>query len=613
MEFVAEPNPTGSWPDQQPLDQPLAKLPIRADIVELLRKAGVEFFRMPVAPEGEAMRAYFNSPAHIPCHFGSDDGSEASSASELLADFLAKVHPEDRAYMEGVAKALVDSEGHKADIRSNRFRAVAENGQWCWYEIRISASPQDGLQICEGLIINVEEQELGRQQLERLAFEDPLTGLPNTKAMQRHLESVLGDGQAEETPMVSGRGEPLSIIWLDLSGFGRYNYVFGRNKGDELLVRYGEIFSAWLQAGDVLVRPSADEFAVILPGRDCAAAAAAGHHLQRYLRDALGAVGDQPPPLSFCAGVASYPRHATSAEALLRHATTALDSASRQGPEAIVVYSDVLTQGAIRALSLEEGLQQAIARQELQLVYQPQVDSEGRLIGCEALLRWHSDQLGPVSPGCFIPLAEETGMIREIGAWVVEEACRQQACWVADGLEPPPLKINLSAIQLANTSAPGFAACLSEALARYQLEPGSLHIEITETVAVSEEGFEQLRAIHDAGFPISIDDFGTGYASLSALLKVPIHTIKVDQSFVAKMRTSTASQAILRASLAIARSIGAEALVEGVEEPWQRELLTELGFRWFQGYFFSKPRPADAYTDLLRRVQQEALCLPDAA
>ena len=581
----------------------ITSLPIRADVVELLRKAGVEFFRIPVAPEGEAMRSYFESPAHISCCFGYENVVEVGSARLLLDDFLSRVHPEERAHMEALTAALVASEGRLADISSNRFRAVAENGQWCWYEIRISAWPQDGLQVCEGLIINVEEQELARLRLERLAFEDPLTGLPNTKAMVRHLEGLL-----------SGQGaEPVSIIWLDLSGFSRYNYIFGRNKGDDLLLRCAAIFSGWLQRGDLLVRPSADEFVIILPGRDCAAAAAAARHLQLHLQVGFEALGEQQKPLTFCAGVASYPLHSSSAEELLRHATAALDSASREGPEAIVIYVDDLRQGAIRALSLEEGLQQAITRQELELVYQPQADGDGRLIGCEALLRWQSEVLGPVSPACFIPLAEETGMIREIGHWVVEQACRQQACWVAAGLQPPPLKINLSAVQLAKTIAPGFADLLRSALERHQLEPGSLHIEITETVAVSEEGFEQLRAIHDAGFPISIDDFGTGYASLSALLKVPIHTIKVDQSFVARMRTSTASQAILRASLAIARSIGAEALVEGVEESWQREQLLELGFRWFQGYFFARPMKAPAYADLLARALHESVCLPEAA
>ncbi|MFZ0409409.1 MAG: bifunctional diguanylate cyclase/phosphodiesterase [Cyanobium sp.] len=568
---------------------------------------------MPVAPEGEAMRAYFESPAHIPCHFGSDAVGEVVSARLLLDDFLSKVHPEERSHMEAVAEALVASEGQLADISSNRFRAVAENGQWCWYELRVSSWPQDGLQICEGLIINVEEQELARLQLERLAFEDPLTGLPNTKAMIRHLEDLLsGQGGDGFAPSPGGHGDPVSIIWLDLIGFSRYNYIFGRNKGDDLLLRCAEIFTAWLQRGDLLVRPSDDEVAIILPGRDCSAAVAAARHLQGHLQAGFAALGDQQRPLSFDAGVASYPRHAASAEELLRHATTALDSAARQGAEAIVVYSDELRRGAIRTLSLEEGLQQAIPRQELELLYQPQVDGRGRLIGCEALLRWQSDALGPVSPACFIPLAEETGMIREIGHWVLEEACRQQAGWVAAGLRPPPLKINLSAIQLVQTAAPGFAAHLSAALERHQLEPGSLHIEITETVAVSEDGFAQLRAIHDIGVPISIDDFGTGYASLSALLKLPIHTIKVDQRFVATMGTSVASQAILRASLAIATSIGAEALVEGVEEPWQRQLLIELGFRWFQGYFFARPMQAAAYADLLARGLSEAICLPEA-
>jgi len=576
------------------------RLPLRADVVDLLRRAGVEFFRIPIAPEGEAMKAYFLSPAYIHCHFTPTWVAEEGSALTLLKVFISKVHPEEREHMTAVARILLSSEGYSSDITSNRFRGVSEIGQWCWYEVRMSVRREGDLRICEGLMINVEEQEEARQTLERVAFEDRLTGLGNLAATVRSVERLIGAPAYEGEPSQAELpADPFAIIWLDLAGFGRVNSLLGRSKGDDLLISTAQILRDWSQEGDLVTRPNSDEFVIVLPGRDSEAALAAARHLQQMLPMRMRGIGDLQRGLGFQAGISAYPHNGLDAETLLGYAAAALDQAARLGGDSLVVYSETLTSAGREVLALEQGLQQAIALGQLSLVFQPQVGAAGELLGCEALLRWQSPDLGAVSPGRFIPLAEETGQIHTLGAWVIEEACRLQSRWQEAGLQPPPLAINVSAVQLTDDRL-SLAAHLLRCLELYHLNPASLHVEITESGALEEHGIGQLMAIHEAGVALEIDDFGTGFASLSSLLRLPIHGLKLDQSFVREMDSSEASVAILRASLALAGSIGAQALVEGVEEAWQAEQLRGLGFSRFQGYLFSRPLVAEGYETLLR-------------
>ncbi|MEB3271391.1 MAG: EAL domain-containing protein [Synechococcus sp.] len=610
-----------------PLDclEPVDRLPLRADVVALLRRAGVEFFRIPIAPEGEAMMAYFLSPAYIHCHFTPAWVAEQGSALTLLRTFLAKVHPEDREHMAAVADTLLRSDGYSTDITSNRFRGVSDLGQWCWYEVRMSVRQEGELRICEGLIINVAEQEEARRQLARLAFEDRLTGMGNMAASVHSLQRLIqplatnpagqasatgagglaaaGAGSTELLPSggdaAIAAGESFAIIWLDLSGFGRINTLMGRAQGDQLLLTTARILREWIQDGDLVTRPNSDEFLIVLPGRDSEAALAAARHLQLLLPRRLQELSDLKRGLSFRAGICAYPEHGHDAETLLGYAAAALDQASRRGSDALVVYHHRLTEAAREALTLEQALQQALTGDQLRLVFQPQVGSEGELLGCEALLRWQSPELGAISPGRFIPLAEATGQIHALGAWVIEAACRHQAQWRQQGLTIAPMGINISAVQLTSDRI-SVAEHLLRSLGRHRLEPSALHVEITESGALEESGVRQLLAIHAAGLALEIDDFGTGFASLSSLLRLPIHTLKLDQSFVRQLDSSEASEAILRASHALAGSIGATALVEGVEEPWQAERLLAMGFRCFQGHLFSRPLEAEAYAELLR-------------
>ncbi|MFM7235767.1 MAG: putative bifunctional diguanylate cyclase/phosphodiesterase [Cyanobium sp.] len=595
--------------------EPGDRLPLRADIVELLRRAGVEFFRIPIAPEGEEMRRYFSSPAYIHCHFTPDWIAQEGSALTLLQTFLSKVHPDDRAYMGAVAHVLLTSASYSADITSNRFRGISEIGKWCWYEVRMSVRLEGGLRICEGLMINVEEQEESRLKLERVAFVDDLTGLGNLQAALRALQALLlspkqgrtdqrlnldGDNQVnvDRIPFPLPPQEPAALIWLDLSGFRRINTLLGRDEGDQLLILTARILRDWIQEGDLVVRPSSDEFLIVLPGRDSEAAYTAALHLQQQLPLRMQSEGSLKRGLTFQAGISSYPQHAQDAETLLSCAAAALDQAFKPSSSGLVIYNSDITETARRALDVEQKLPLALSEGQFRLVFQPQVSAQGELIGCEALLRWTSPDLGPVSPERFIPVAEETGQIHAIGAWVIEEACRQQGLWTEIGLDPPPIGINITAVQLRDDRI-NVASHLLRCLRRYRLGPGSLHIEITESGALEDDGIRQMEALRDAGIGLHIDDFGTGFASLSTLLRLPIDTLKLDQSFIAQMNTSDASQAILKASVALADSMGAVALAEGVEQVWQARQLIAMGFKHFQGYLFSRPLEAEAYQSLL--------------
>lgn len=573
-------------------------LPIRKDVIDLLKKSGVEFFRIPISPEGEAMIEYFRSSNYIHCHFTPAYFSEIGSAIQLLSNFISKVHSEHRDYMTAVAQKLLASEGESTEITSNRFRGVSETGQWCWYEIRMSVRPENGLQICEGLIITVEEQEQAREKLERVAYEDNLTGLPNTSGLCQQMERLLRDGYSDQP-------EALALIWIDLSGFSRFNYLFGRANGDALLTWTAQELRHWLQDDDILARPSSDEFAIVLPGRNAEAALAATRHLQEVL--ASKERSDQQPGhrLTFNAGISSYPQDAETAEDLISQATTALDHACRStSRDQIICYVQELTHNSSESLRLEQALQKAIERDELHLAYQPQVNERGELIGHEALIRWQNETYGEISPATFIPLAEETGLIHSIGQWVIVEACRQQAEWQRAALDPPAIGINISPVQLESGYCRKVEEQLFESIRNHQLVPGVVQIEITESAAVSGSGLQTLWTLHEAGIPVKVDDFGTGFASLSALLKLPIHTIKVDQSFVSEMSTSEVARGILRSSIKIAQEIGADVVVEGVETTEQFEQLKEYGYRNFQGYFYSIPLSKEEATIQLEARKQ---------
>ena len=575
------------------------RLPLRSDVVDLLRRAGVEFFRFPLSPEGKEMQEYFKSDDYIHCHFTDQSIRESGSAIKLLEAFLKQLHPEDCDYMSGVAQELLASDGFGKDITSRPFRGISPEGRWCWYEVRMSVRRKKQLLICEGLMLNVDVQQESSLKLKSSLYRDELTGLGNLKSAHLLLKDLL------KNPV------PISLIWLDLKGFGRLNTYLGREKGDTILRTTAHVLQSWMQEGDHLIRPDSDEFLIILSGRDSKAAHSAAVHLLQQFPALLESYGDGFYGLGFHAGVSSFPEHGDNEDVVLASAAAALDEARRINSftEPVVIFGNEITSRSAELLNLEIGLRQALANNEFRLVYHPQWNISGKLIGAEALLRWESASLGSVSPGVFIPLAEKTGQINSVGDWVIEAACSALASFYSNDKSTPPLSINISASQLSSRQHNVFQTLLLN-LQRFALPAHLLHVEITESGFLDELAIDRLQRIHKAGVCLHIDDFGTGFASLSSLLSLPIHTLKLDQSFVANLQVPDSicpessecvdpSVAILKASLALASSIGAKAIVEGVETADQLGALRTMGYQLFQGYYFSKPLEISEYHLLL--------------
>ena len=434
-------------------------------------------------------------------------------------------------------------------------------------------------------------------ELTDLAFHDPLTGLANAEASRRDLEARL----------VSGSSAPLLVAWLDLDGFRRVNHTFGRAAGDAVLQGVADCLRAWVGPTDLLARLGGDEFLLV---RGLEAEAADPEALQaqveaslQEMRTALRQLdlGPQAPPIAigFSAGYSLAPLHGTQAEDLLQAAATALSRAREQSPGASLAYQPRFTTRLQREMALESRLVQAFDNGSLRLVYQPQNDGRGGLVGAEALLRWDDPLHGGMSPARFVPVAERTGLIHPLGQWVLEQACRQLRAWLDAGLRPPRLAVNLSARQFELT-VPPLPDQVSALLARYALPPEQLELEITESCIVPMAGVTaQVQQLAELGVQVALDDFGTGYSSLAVLNRLAIQKLKIDRSFIEHLETSESARTLVRTALAMGRGLGLETLAEGVETAAQLEVLEALGCDAYQGYWFSRPLEAEAFAALL--------------
>ena len=438
-------------------------------------------------------------------------------------------------------------------------------------------------------LVDLSRLQEKEDRLAHLGFHDPLTGVANLRLARLRLEEA-----------IRRPGTSLHIFWIGLDGLQRINNSFGHEQGDRVLEAVARRLEHWVGERDLLARAGNDEFVLlrdIRPGEDDPVALA--HALIDSLRPPLRIGAGMELELSGCAGVSAYPSHGQDAGVLLQYAATALSEAKRSGPASVSLYDSRLTQQNQRRLQLESSLQHAIDRGELRLVYQPQTNGEGRLMGAECLLRWTSPDLGELSPCLFIPVAEATGLIHHIGAWVLEEACRQAVGWRQQGLDPPPLAVNVSSRQLQD---PGrdLAERVREELSRSALPARQLEIEFTESCLLPASGaLETMERLAAMGVSLAVDDFGTGFSSLGVLHRFPIRRLKIDRGFISGIERRDSSQAIVKSILAMARELGLDTLAEGVERPEERQWLQQHGCDSFQGLLFSRPLSAEAFASLL--------------
>ena len=462
-----------------------------------------------------------------------------------------------------------------------------------WATISTIRDPRGDITHHIASFTDISERKAAEARIERLAHQDVLTGLLNRYSLESRLEQALLSSRRE--------GNQLAVLFIDMDRFKVINDTLGHAMGDLLLQEVSGRLRASVRESDIVARQGGDEFVVVLTHLDTPADAMP---VTEKLLQALSepyAIEGQVMHSSPSIGVAMFPEDADNVADLLKDADTAMYAAKEGGRKKAHFFTASLMEQAEERLLIERELRAAVQMGQLELHYQPQiVAQDGRICGLEALVRWCHPQRGLVPPLKFIPIAEETGLIDLIGAWVLNEACRQQAAWRDESIDVL-VAVNISAHQLRS---PELVNMVQATLDRHGLKGGCLELEVTESAAMDdpEAAIKQLVRLRDMGIRLAIDDFGTGYSSLAYLKRLPIQTLKLDRSFVIDIETDQNDAAICAATIALAHTLGLKVVAEGVETQTQCHFLTEVhGCDILQGFLLGRPEPGTAITSLLQR------------
>lgn len=506
--------------------------------------------------------------------------------------WLSLVHPEDvDAYNQSVAQHLKGENPHFYC----EYRVLGHDGSYYWVASRgLAVRNRKGIAyLMVGSITDITERRRHQEILEHQARHDPLTGLPNRTSFAEDLSAALkraADAQGQ-----------LAVLFVDLDRFKNINDSQGHGAGDRMLQAVAQAFSALLPANSGLYRQGGDEFIILQEPSSADAAEALAQQLKTRLNEPLRA-GNPSFMSSASIGISLFPGDAGDGETLLRHADTAMYAAKAAGGNTARFHTAQMDARLIQRISLESRLRAALMGNCFALYFQPQTRlADGRLVGAEALIRWHDGE-DMVPPDLFIPIAEECGLIVAVGDWVIAEAVRRISAWRAQFPALVPIAINLSPRQFRHDA---IARRICQALADADLPAHSLKVEVTESIALDPEGngVEQLHALDAAGIGVALDDFGTGYSSLSLLQRLPVSTLKIDRSFVLDLLDGEdGSEPLVRAMIAMAHSLSLQVVAEGVETEAQAAHLKNLGCDIIQGYLVSRPLPADEFEQAFLRA-----------
>jgi diguanylate cyclase (GGDEF)-like protein/PAS domain S-box-containing protein len=496
----------------------------------------------------------------------------------------------------GKTPRLMRSEHHPAEFYQALWRSLESSGRW---QGEIWNRRKSGEVFCEWLTIirvvcdnaegpyfvalftDITELRRKDERIHRLAFRDPLTGLPNRSLALDRLQHAID--------MARRSARPLGAMLIDLDRFKTVNDVFGHDIGDLLLKAVAERLAGMFRSSDTVARLGGDEFLVIMEEasepEECAALA------ERVIRNISEPIEIQGRAIQIGAsvGMAFCPNDAEEVTTLIKHADVAMYAAKADGKGVFRFFRTDMNERATKFLSLEMELRLAIENGELELHYQPKVAlADGALHGVEALVRWRHASRGLVSPADFIPVAEESGLIVELGDWVLREACRQAALWQG---RMGVIAVNLSARQCDKVDLVGR---IRELTGQYGIDPALLQLELTESTVMThpERAIELLDRVHELGVTVAVDDFGTGYSSLSYLRRLPIDTLKIDRSFILNLGMNEEDSQIVGTIIALGQILKMTVVAEGVETEAHAQLLRDLGCDLAQGYLFARPQPA---------------------
>jgi diguanylate cyclase (GGDEF)-like protein len=449
-------------------------------------------------------------------------------------------------------------------------------------------------ELCGRVSVALSSADRERRLVER-ATRDSLTGLANRSGLYEAIDAML-DGEGTVA---------FSVLFLDLDGFKDINDSLGHHVGDDLLQTVARRLVEHVPFGTLVARPGGDEFVLVVRGSDESA-----HELATLVREQLVQpveLDGRKVVIGTSIGIAHYPAHGASALDLMRRADLAMFSAKARGGGAVARFDPSMDARVAERSALLADLRQAVERREFEVHYQPRVHVRSNTVKCaEALLRWRHPGRGLVPPSTFIPLLEETGLIDQIGLWVIDQAAGQLRRWRAQQVPLESVAVNLSTRQLETDGLP---TAIAAVLARHGLRPGDLELEVTESIFMGDKSaaVRALEELHDSGIRIALDDFGTGYSSLSYLHKLPIELIKVDRSFVSELGQRDSALALTRSIIVLARALGMRVVAEGVETEGQLEILTELGCDELQGWLYAPALEAAAFARFMQQPVRAAL------
>tara|TARA_R110002111_G_scaffold166086_1_gene232037 strand:+ start:1479 stop:5357 length:3879 start_codon:yes stop_codon:yes gene_type:complete len=502
--------------------------------------------------------------------------------------------------------AVLTARLHEKHFYINIMSSLQEDGRWegeiwlqrkdgdaflCWAGVTAVQDSDGDLVSYVCFFVDISERKASEARIQSLAYYDVLTGLPNRTLFQDRLQAAL--------PLAFRRSEWVAILFLDLDRFKPINDSLGHAAGDKVLKEVAMRLRGCVRESDTVARMGGDEFTILLTGlADREAALAACMHVAEKVLLALGpafVLQERDFFVSASIGIALAPQDADEGSVLLKNADTAMYHAKAMGKDTFQFYESEMNARALERLGLENDLRRAIQDHAFYLAYQPQFScNDGSLTGAEVLLRWNDPVRGNVSPAEFIPVAEELGLIRVLGEWVLDQACQQLATWRANGFTVPRLAVNLSAMQFDDGQ---LVEQISAILERYELPPQVLELELTESILLRNRDLTMsaLNRLKEKGVHIAIDDFGTGYSALNYLKDFPIDTLKIDRGFIQAMRPHSRDARLAEAIVALGRSLQLRVIAEGIETEEQFSLVRSFGCDEVQGFHMGRPVEAQVF------------------
>ena len=486
-----------------------------------------------------------------------------------------------------------------APLRNGRWDPVIhkgisqrKDGSTYPVEASIQLSTVDVPPIIVANVQDITERTKWEKRLVYQANYDQLTGLFNRHYMQSYMHSVFNRAQRYR--------KKVALIFMDLDNFKHINDTLGHKAGDEVIKQTAERISSQLRGSDAAARTGGDEFTVLLENleENSHAEIVASKIVNVFQKPFT--INGQQVHTTISAGISIYPDDGDSHDQLMQCADIAMYQAKENGRNNYCFYSLEMRQSSEKQMIISHHLRYALEKNELTILFQPKIDvSEGRIVGAEALLRWHNDELGHISPNVFIPLAENMGLINDIGTWVIDNACREAVLWQEISKEKLQISINVSPQQFRTGT---LLKAVKNALAMSGLPRDRLELEITESLLVqdSDKPLSILTDLNKNGISLALDDFGTGYSSLSYLSRFPLQVLKIDRIFIRDLEENKNSRALVDAIIAMAQSMNLEIVAEGVENKEQLDFLKKRGVKIIQGFFFSPPIPAEKFRSLLQ-------------